>query len=178
LRRFRYRAPRKIPVLTEGNPISSLVLTDVHDTTLVRSCHTRLRDRLVAWLCTWRLDSELAGGACPDASPALSLRASRLIGPRTQRKLAAEIREVLSETKRRPHRLKGARVSALSMERSSPALEALANRLSREGPVDSVGIARVRLLLRDGTGPLYNDLVTETLETSLQAAMDSIDPRL
>lgn len=158
--------------------IASLVLTQAPDAGLVTLRPARMRDHFVARLCAWRLDRALAGGASPDAGAALSLRASRLIGARMRRALAAEIREVVADGSRQIHPLdRGIHVCVPQVAYSIPELVALAERLAGHGPVDAAGVARVRVLLRDGSGPLYNDLVAERLPASLRAASDAIDPR-
>lgn len=174
-------ARRRAPTIAEPIPstaIASLVLTEAPDAGGVTLHPARVRDRLVARLCAWRLDLALAGGASPDAGAALSLRASRLIGPRMRRQIAGEIRDVLADVLRRPHPLdRSVHVCVRGpLLRSVPALQDLAERLAGPGPVDPAGVARVRVLLRDGDGPLYNDLAAERLPASLQAASDTIDP--
>jgi hypothetical protein len=56
----------------------------------------RLWDRLLARMRTCRLDGDLAGGASPDATVALALRAQLLVRTRTRRHVAESARRVLA----------------------------------------------------------------------------------
>jgi hypothetical protein len=139
----------------------------------------RLRDRLVARLRAARLDDELARGVAPEASVALLLRAQTLIAPSTRAALAREIQRILRDA------LSGyvwviSRVTPRRREVLDAAeeLEALAHRLVEPGPVSADGVARVRLLLTDGCGPLYAHGASERLRTVASAALDSLEPRL
>jgi hypothetical protein len=139
----------------------------------------RLRDRLVARLRAARLDEELARGVAPEASVALLLRAQTLIAPSTRAALAREIQRILRDA------LSGyvwviSRVTPRRREVLDAAeeLEALAHRLVEPGPVSADGVARVRLLLTDGCGPLYAHGASERLRAVASAALDSLEPRL
>jgi hypothetical protein len=52
--------------------------------------------------------------------------------------------------------------------RSTETLEALADRLASTDPVDACGVAQVRLLLTDGSGPIYTLPTADDLEPALQ----------
>ena len=54
-------------------------------------------------------------------------------------------------------------------------LAAVAGRLDATGPVDVHGVARVRTLLADGTGPLYRSARPEQLRNELTAVLDALD---
>jgi hypothetical protein len=62
----------------------------------------RLWDRLLVRMRTCRLDDDLAGGASPDATVALALRAQLLVRTRTRRDLAQGARRVLATAMRAP----------------------------------------------------------------------------
>ena len=57
----------------------------------------RLWDRLLVWLRAASLDGDLAAGASPDATVALSLRARRLVRTAARRGLARAAQRVLAE---------------------------------------------------------------------------------
>jgi hypothetical protein len=59
--------------------------------------------RLLARTRSWTLDWALAGGASPDSSTALSLRAHVLISATHRRGLARELRGALAAAARPPH---------------------------------------------------------------------------
>jgi hypothetical protein len=138
----------------------------------------RIRARVLARARAWRLDQALADGVCPDASATLSLRAHRLIGPATRRSLASELRDVIGRA-RRPQALldNGVRLCAGEVLRSRDAMDDLADRLDGWEPVEPAGVARVRLLLRDGAGPLYNQSFPGGLQGAVQVATDALEPQ-
>lgn len=154
--------------------MSTLPLTE---TDWVGPRRVRVRDRMRARVCAWRLDQALAAGARPDASVALSLRAGRLISLCTRRRLAGEIHRVLRDARRRPSLYD--RNFAGWQQTIAPAtalLGHLADHLAGPGPVDAAGVALVRVLLRDGSGPLYDPPDSRTLASVLQAAIARLDP--
>jgi hypothetical protein len=139
----------------------------------------RARDRLSARLFAWRLDEALAAGACPDASVPLSLRAGRLIGLSTRRRLSREIDRVIRDARRpvSPHDREFARWQ-LTIAPSTSLLHRLRSWLAGWEPVEAGGVAWVRLLLRDGAGPLYDSPDPETLAASLRVALARLQPQL
>lgn len=64
------------------------------------------------------------------------------------------------------------------MIRSRAELEELANLLLSSVPVDARGVARVRLLLRDGASPLYHSRRAGNLERAVEVALDRLRLRL
>jgi hypothetical protein len=138
----------------------------------------RIRARVVAWAGAWRLDHALAGGVCPDTSATLSLRAHRLIGVATRRELAQELRDVIRRAGR-PRELfdNGIRLCAIEVLDAHDAILDLADRLDDREPVEPAGVARARLLLRDGAGPLYNASYPGGLRRAVLVALDALEPR-
>jgi hypothetical protein len=135
-----------------------------------------LRDRLVARFRAGRLDQELARGVAPDTSAPLVLRAQRLIAPSTRAALAGEIQRILREA------TSGyvwviSRVAPRRREVLDAAeeLDALARRLVEAAPVSAGGVARVRLLLTDGCGPLYFPGAGDRLRTLVSAALEGLE---
>ena len=55
--------------------------------------------------------------------------------------------------------------------RSRETLQALADRLVSTDPVDACGVARVRLLLTDGSGPIYARPTADDLEPALERTL-------
>jgi hypothetical protein len=138
----------------------------------------RIRARVLARAGAWRLDHALAGGVCPDASATLSLRAHRLIGPATRHALARELRDVIGRAQRPRASLdNGVRLCAVEVLRARDAIGDLADRLEGWEPVEPAGVARARLLLRDGVGPLYNESFPGGLQRAVQGAIDALEPR-
>jgi hypothetical protein len=56
-------------------------------------------------------------------------------------------------------------------------LDAVVQRLREPRPVAAGGVARVRLLLTDGCGPLYLPVAGQTLRTAVEAALDGLEPQ-
>lgn len=124
-----------------------------------------------------RLDRALAEGTPPEASPALALRAQRLTEPPRRRALADAFRRVVREVPEGTGPLVGrvapnrARVATATKE-----LSLLADALASPGPVTAGGVAQARLLLTDGTGPLYNPRSCARLGALAARAADQLRP--
>ena len=135
--------------------------------------------RLATRMHAWKLDVALARGASPDSAAALSLRARHLIACDTRRLLAGEIERLLRDA-RRPATMR--RLCLTPRYDQVLAAEAelveLAVRLQQSGPVDAAGVARARLLLRDGAGPIYHRGRDGELERLVDAALAALEPRL
>jgi hypothetical protein len=148
------------------------------DTDLHVAPRPGLRDRLAARLGAGHLDGELARGADPEERPALALRARRLLAPRTRAALGRHVQDMLRDaldgegaviTRIRPRR-------AAVLEAAGE-LDAVARRLLEPRPVSASGVARVRLLLTDGCGPLYFPGTGETLRAAVAAALSGLEPQ-
>jgi hypothetical protein len=117
-----------------------------------------------------RLDTEIADGADPMESGERAARAAQLLHPRMRHGLARGLRRAVLDARR----VSCARSSAVHVARSAvqacaPSLLRLAAELGDQG-VRPRGIALTRLLLSDGTGPLY----CARTEDELWAAIDEI----
>jgi hypothetical protein len=110
----------------------------------------RLRpwDRVVAQCLAWRLDRELACGACPETNVSLAARAATLTSMRFRRDLASSLQRLLMVAGFAP-----ANVPALS----APELAELASRLIQPEPVPARGVAMVCQLLADVEDSLYRE---------------------
>lgn len=112
--------------------------------------------RLTVLLRRARLDRELARGTHPAQSAPLEIRARQLVSPRTRRSLAAALEDSVAIAR-------GARRASSAMPRlaraeiraAAPEMLELARELRRAPNVAPAGVARTRLLLTDGLGPLY-----------------------
>jgi hypothetical protein len=161
--------------------MSTLVLADAHNTSYITTRRIRLRDRLAARRRSLALDRALAEGASPDSDAALALRAQALIGQRARRDLANQIRRIILDA-RRPARARWAAVIIshrliLDVELD---LARLALRLLAEDPVDVRGVASVRALICDGSGPLYASgrAGANVLHAAIDAATEALEPDL
>jgi hypothetical protein len=60
--------------------------------------------------------------------------------------------------------------------RSRITLDALAERLVSRDPLDVMGVAKVRMLLIDGCGPIYDRPGADDLEPALRDALEALEP--
>jgi hypothetical protein len=134
-----------------------------------------IRDRLGARFRAFELDQALADGTPPDTSAVLALRARRLIAERTRRQLGETLRRVVDRRGRCPSVV---HVSACpqTVVDVEDLLAQLARRLLAPAPVDARGVAQARILLSDGSGPLFwNDRAAE-LPGRLRGALEALEP--
>jgi len=137
----------------------------------------RLRDRLLARWRARRLDGQLAAGVPAEASPALALRARKLIDVSRRRSIADGLRRIVRDAQEGVRPALGRvnpprrRVAAASHE-----LTVLADALAEPGPVAPPGVARAWILLTDGAGPLYNPGSEVSLQAELAAAVAQLQP--
>jgi hypothetical protein len=130
-----------------------LLITD--DRAGVRAAEPSLKDRLQTWIRPYRLDGDLARGVSPESNAALAVHAERLTRPAACHQLARSIRRIADGT--RPEHWTNPIVPLCRDEvrAARGELVALADRLAGPGPVSAQGVAQVRVLLADGTGPIY-----------------------
>ncbi len=139
-------------------------------------------DRIVATLRAARLDAALARGASPDASALLALRAQALARPSVRADLARSAERLLAMAAgpaapvRRlavgspaPVPVRQDRIRAASGEFGE-----LIRRLRQPGPVPVRGVAKVRMLLADGGGPLYHRASRDDLRARLRDATEAL----
>jgi hypothetical protein len=140
----------------------------VYDRRAGRAFEPGLAARAVARV-RWRsLDRELIAGADPGSSPQLAARAARLTGRRTRTEVAGELERLLAAP------ASGRRWSVLPHGRAvtanAEAIAELADLLRGPVPLYAGGLAMLRALLTDGTGPVYTDTVGLTLALALRDA--------
>jgi hypothetical protein len=127
---------------------------------VVQLARPRLRERvqapLQARLRAAALDRELARGVPSDSTAALAVRARILARPPTRRELGQQLRRIVREAHDpRPPGNRIAPVASRVLEAEDD-LRLLASRLDSPLPVAVRGVASVRALLSDGSGPLYH----------------------
>jgi hypothetical protein len=151
-------------------------------------------DRLVVRVRASRLDSDLAGGASPDATVPLALRAQMLVRARTRRDLALGAQQILATATQVPAAGRTqvpaagrTQVPAAGRTRvpvcrdrvrdSSEELGDLIRRLLAGGPVAARGVALASVLLTDGSGPLYHRASADDVRARVREAVDALDAR-
>jgi hypothetical protein len=137
----------------------------------------RSRDRLLVRLRASRLDGDLAAGASPDATVALSLRARTLERMQARRDLARSAQRILAAAAHAP----GAGrlpvpVCRDRIQDCSAELQDLIGRLLAAGPVSAQGVAQARALLADATSPIYHRTSPDDLRARVRAAAAALSP--
>ena len=136
-----------------------------------------IRDRLLTRLRGTALDRQLAAGQEPEHSGRLALRAAQLVTPGNREQLAVawEHMMVRAQSPRRPGDPAAplARAPIAAARRQISELTA-ALRVAR--PVPAGGVARARLLLTDGSGPLYSSRGPIPLSAALAETIRRLDP--
>jgi hypothetical protein len=137
----------------------------------------RARDRLAARWNRYRLDRTLAGDAVPATGAGLALRARTLVEPAVRAGLSRQLRRVVDDAAR-GHGSRGFRIRPRPADVLAAAaeLDALADRLLAPDAVSPRGVAQARLLLTDGTGPLYHHGATEELRAAVARALACLQP--
>jgi len=122
---------------------------------LVPRAGRKLRLDLLARLGAQWLDSRLAAGLSPESSDVLFAHAVRIARPRSCAALASSLRKVETAAQKPVGLSNAAPLRRDDILCARDELLALAERLERTGPIQARGIAEIRLLLNDGSGPLY-----------------------
>jgi hypothetical protein len=132
-------------------------------------------DRLNARFRSRRLDEALARGVAPETAAPLALRARRLTALSGRRAIADSLRRVIRATCQGMPPSQ-ARVSPVLCQviAALDDLTRLADALASPGPVAARGVAQARLLLIDGTGPLYNANSTANLSARAASAANNL----
>ena len=126
--------------------------------------------RLHARLAGWRLDRRLAAGADPRGDELLGCRAEQLVKPTYRHLIADGLRAALARANWAGPLGSVVPVARSSVRMYADELLALAARLDSDGPVQAWGVARARLLLLDGTSPLYQSASPLKLQSALDRA--------
>jgi hypothetical protein len=136
----------------------------------------RMQDRLLARIRAAALDAELAAGVSPESSVVLALHAVHLSEPSQRRLLAASLRRVAASAQVPTRSRLKAPVCSSAVRHAGNELQAVIDRLVAAGPVSVRGVARVRCLLADGTGPIYRKSAPDRLRNELRHALAVMDP--
>ena len=144
------------------------------------------------------LDASLAAGRPPESSRLLAARARDIVRLRRRRSMAGSWEHLLRVASRAqrargagpggpgapgaPGRLGGPTgavpVCADRVVAAEPAIRDLMNRLTAPLPVPARGVAMARVLLTDGTSPVYNRHARVALSDAVTAAAAQLDPAL
>ena len=115
--------------------------------------------RLLAHLRALWLDRQLAAGVVPWHSKVHAVRSLQLTSDRSRRALARSLEHLIEHAEMSRSQLGGGSAVVIpcreQVREARPVILATAARLRASAPVDARGMARLRLLLTDGTGPCY-----------------------
>jgi hypothetical protein len=125
---------------------------------------------LRAQLRAGELDSRLARGTAPETSEVLFSHARRIVRPRSCAVLASSLRRIAVAPERPRGLSNRVPVAREQVDSARGELVALADRLEQPGPIRVRGVAQVRLLLGDGSGPLYRRVSGRPLLADLRTA--------
>jgi hypothetical protein len=126
-----------------------------------------------------RLDGRLAEGARPEGDVLLAMRAQQLACGRSRRELATTVRRLLdaSDVSTNGYNPAGTLAVLSRVVTAREDFECLIAHLLAPAPVSARGVATVRLLLRDGTGPLYRYESRADLKAMVRASIAALDPQ-
>ena len=134
------------------------------------SLRSQLAARLNARLRAPSLDRELASGIAPWRSPPHAARALALTGDRNRRGLARSLERLVEQAQHPRSQYRGAVIYPCREQvlEALPELLTIASRLRSADPIDARGIARLNILLSDGSGPCYVRIRRNALNDALQ----------
>ena len=136
------------------------------------------RDRLRSALHGERIDRQLAAGAAAEESVVASVRGRFLTGGRMRRTLLAGIDSAIGLATDRPSRvLPLVPLDRAAVRAALPELTELRNRIATDVLPPTHAMARARLLLTDGTGPLYNPHAAVRLGDAIRDVLAAFDVR-
>jgi hypothetical protein len=135
-----------------------------------------MRDRMLARIRAAALDAELAAGASPESSVFLALHALHPSAPSQRRLLAGSLQRVAAAADTPTRSRLKAPVCGPAVRDAGTELQAVIERLVSAEPVSVRGMARVRCLLADGTGPIYRKSAPDRLRNELRGVLAVMDP--
>ena len=166
----------------DGNPgrkggVSLVVLLFDQSSGRLSPRRAGLWTHMRALLTAGRLDRTLALGVPPEVSVELALRSESLVRPSHRRKVASSLRLLLAAVDRsHPAPRFAVPLCREQIEEAAADMRALIDGLVASGPVAAQGVARVRLLLGDGCGPLYNRASGDSVRQRVKEAILALDP--
>jgi hypothetical protein len=132
-------------------------------------------DRIMTHARSLTLDGQLAGGASPEASTRLALRAQQLTGMRERRQLALAITHILASATQPPGSYwLTIEVCRDRVQAAAADFRALAGLLLKPAPVPAQGVAQTSLLLNDGGSPLYRRSSPDDLRARIREAVHAL----
>ena len=141
----------------------------------------RLGDGVLARFFGASLDASLAAGSPPESSRLLAARARDIVSLHRRRSMAGNWEHVLRVAQRARRAGTVAVAVPVCADRvvaAEPVIRDLMNRLTAPLPVPARGVAMARVLLTNGTSPVYNRRADVALNDAVAAAAAQLDPSL
>lgn len=160
-------------LVRNDNPFSIDGFVSFHDRDASGVFEAGVLVRLAARLRSRTLDRALIAGADPAATPQLAARAAKLTAKSTRAGTADGL-ERLARTPSEPHTRPRVLPFRNAIQANASDLYALAALLRGPRPVYAQGVAMLRRLVTDGTGPAYTDRDGGTLAHRLDDARVAI----
>jgi hypothetical protein len=113
-------------------------------------------DRMRARLWARRYDREIENGVSPAPGSPLALHAMRLTSPHERDDLVNALRLAVHDAYSSSHFNARVPVRSVAVQDCALLIDTVCDRLSDPLPVRIRGMARLRILLADGRGPLYS----------------------
>lgn len=130
---------------------------------------TRVRARLGAH----KLDREVVSGVVPMPGSPLETHVARLTSVREREGIARAFRQVVDSVNTNSRALLRIPMLSHQINECRDVIDDITMRLHSPRPVQAEGMARLRILLSDGTGPLYCDGGT-SLNAELRDALAAL----
>lgn len=127
----------------------------------------RLGLRVYVALCRPKLDRALARGEDPVTRRALALRAGQLASPRGRERVVTALQRALAAAADQRVLTSAVAPNPTVIRANRSALLDLVDRLRASEPVAAAGLARILVLLRDGSSPLYLPTPSDPLAAEL-----------
>lgn len=126
----------------------------------------------------WRLISALARGEDPSRTGNLAWCAERLTSDAERERIATGIDDLI-DTASRPPRIWSVAVEPCREEiaEAAPLLKEIRSALRSDAPVYCHGVARLKLLLADGGGPIYRPVSAGHLVAELEGVIAGLGGR-
>jgi hypothetical protein len=154
--------------------LTTLLLTRGPDPRVVQVRRCGVCARLLARTRAVAIDRALAGGASPDSTVTLSLRAHSLISSGHRVDLARRLRWLLEAAARRVHPFEPALQVPSHVLSVRELIDDIVDVLEGPEPIDARGAARLEVLLRDGGGPIYDDAGSRALRQVLEQSLEAL----
>jgi hypothetical protein len=130
--------------------------------------------RLAAKLFATRYDRAVEAGVSPEPGSALAVHVTTLSAPQAREESALALRLVLKDAAEGPGAIRTRMpVRTEAVRRAADVVQAILSRLDDSQRIRARGIARLRMLLADGRGPLYRP-GTGSLNAALRGVLAAL----